>query len=573
MKEIRLGPVPIVVLLALVALVVLAGVLVWPAARDEVSWRLAELRDTKRAYSDFSDRARQNSRRGSQASERAAERMGCLRATPRISPGLFWRWMRWDGSPEACVEYLETWPRGPFRAEAIARLDGLLWPKAAKENTVASYQAYLDFYEGLTHAREAKQRQRELRLDDRPFDAAAREGTAEAWRAFLEKFCGHRRSGEALARLTEAEPKSVFRLAREGTLVVTGGSDAVDEFGVDVGKHQAETVAFRIPVGTFWKAVNPRVQDAVAIQSFDDELRDNGPYWYCTLAVGTGMRKRPVTDGDKFTPFPTPPNDDVARMAAYFSTNDTSFRVGQAAMWIVTDNATLLELQKRLYGQTNNPLALEPHDVEVAFEADEAIDAIREVDEAGFDVRQYAIWNDREGIFWELLPEDLDGWRYLVERDPDGIGREWESVKLEMARRLESADPCAVPALKARQVEVDISTPPGSRPAAWLAWYLREFGHKVDVAGNDYEDDDPKIEGEDQKYYGSPDTWVGFEPNVAAQGRAIVEIVRVALVRRVLDDDSTDVTLRGGSMEIDVAPWGTEEAEREKMQRLKWGDP
>ena len=319
--------------------------------------------------------------------------------------------------------------------------------------------------------------------------------------------------------------------------------------------------------------MNPRVQDAVAIQSFDDELRDNGPYWYCTLAVGTGMRKRPVTDGDKFTPFPTPPNDDVARMAAYFSTNDTSFRVGQAAMWIVTDNATLLELQKRLYGQTNNPLALEPHDVEVAFEADEAIDAIREVDEAGFDVRQYAIWNDREGIFWELLPEDLDGWRYLVERDPDGIGREWESVKLEMARRLESADPCAVPALKARQVEVDISTPPGSRPAAWLAWYLREFGHKVDVAGNDYEDDDPKIEGEDQKYYGSPDTWVGFEPNVAAQGRAIVEIVRVALVRRVLDDDSTDVTLRGGSMEIDVAPWGTEEAEREKMQRLKWGDP
>jgi hypothetical protein len=107
MRKVRLRGKAVAVLGAVV-LGVLGGLLALPAARDEVRWRLAELRDTKRAYSDFAERARVNSRRRSPAYERASERLGCLRPNPRISPRLFWRWMRWDGSANACVGFRDV---------------------------------------------------------------------------------------------------------------------------------------------------------------------------------------------------------------------------------------------------------------------------------------------------------------------------------------------------------------------------------------------------------------------------------------------------------------------------------
>ena len=218
---------------------VIAGLCALPPVRDEARWRLAELRNTHRAYSAYIEKAAAKSRHRSKAYHRDIEIMEGREPHPRIPARLFWWWMVSNGSPEDCLEYLETYPTGPLQAKALDRLDRICWAEATKANTVASYDGYNDHLEGLAHEAEAERRVRELQNDDHPFAAAAKAGTEEAWCEFLVNFRGHRRSAEALARLADAEPNNLFRLARENTLDVSGESDSIDRFGVTLTKHHA----------------------------------------------------------------------------------------------------------------------------------------------------------------------------------------------------------------------------------------------------------------------------------------------------------------------------------------------
>jgi hypothetical protein len=585
-------------------LAALALVRAFPAIREEARWFLARLRDSDRAYSAFVGATSWKSSHHEEALGREMRRSEGLRPDPRISPGLYWFWMAQDGSEDAWREYLAAWPKGPRRAEALERLDALLWPKATTANTVESYQEYRAGGDELPHAQEARQRQHDLRLDDRPFEAAATAGTAEAWLDFLEKFRGHHRTPEALVRLGQADPKSIFRLAREGKLAVKPGVDAVDEAGAVIGTRRPGKVEFAIPIGTYWRAVDRRVQDRVAVRKIENDVDESGPYWYGTEAVCIGMRKRSATQEDKFTLHPMPPDTNLVRLVAGLAMG-TGFRVSQAATWAVTDNATLQELRRNMRGQTDEPLALTRHDEGAEFDAWEASRVIREIDAAGLDVRKYAIWEGRREICWELLAANDDNWQFFAEMDPDGVGSDWERVKGEAAARLESADRHALPALEARQVEVDISMQPQSRAGAWLAWYLRGLGNKVEVTINGRSPEDGEtgygwlfpedgrdaLDGEDAVAVaaaadgvggsaaadgagaaeasggadnGPSDTYVSFEAEVEPQGRAIAEIVRAVFGRRIMGTDSSSVTLHGGAMDISVSPWESDEAEAEK---------
>jgi hypothetical protein len=91
-----------------VAVVMIAGLWALPAVRDEARWRLAELRDTHRAYTTCTEKAWAKSSHTSEAWDRAGKRREGEAAHPRIPARLFWRWMVLDGSPEACVEHLEA---------------------------------------------------------------------------------------------------------------------------------------------------------------------------------------------------------------------------------------------------------------------------------------------------------------------------------------------------------------------------------------------------------------------------------------------------------------------------------
>jgi hypothetical protein len=540
------------------ALTILIALSCMPRVRDEVKWRLAELRDTKRAYETYADSTSVKSPHRNEAYIRACDRMDSVKAHPHIPSRLFWWWMWLEGSPESCAEYLDTWPTGAQRANAWHRLDQILWTKATKDNTIVAYLHCVSDYDSLAHAKEAERRLQALKQDSRPFDDAEKKGTADAWWGFLDNYPGHRLTGQALAHLAEAEPNSVFRLARNNIITLTGTSDAIDRFGVVLDKGQRDSVAVLLPPGAYWKAEDPEVRDAVATGGFDEILRDKGEIYYHTRTALVGMHKRPVTYGDTFTLLPTPPNEDLARLIAFFQHVMPDMRLRQAAVWIATDDATFSELQKYMdaYAQAD----LDPYtgEEDTHFGAEEAINAIQIVEAAGFDLHNYAIWSDREEIFWDLLSKDSYGWSYLANSDSAGIGRQWDSVKTAMAQRVAVVEPRFHAALRATPVEVELSDSTNTPNAAWLAWYLRKSGVEVDIEHHEYDDD--FAFGEDA----NSDSYVSFNGEIGESGQAIADIVQSAFSRSVAEADSYGVTLNGGSLSVSVFPKGANDAQKER---------
>jgi hypothetical protein len=114
--------------------------------------------------------------------------------------------------------------------------------------------------------------------------------------------------------------------------------------------------------------------------------------------------------------------------------------------------------------------------------------------------------------------------------------------------------------LKSKPVEVQITASPGSRSAAWLAWYLRAAGEEVDC------EVDPDEDG-DERY----DTWVSFDGKVGVQGRAIAEVLQRALRLWPEEADSLGARLAGGSMCVSIAPMGTND--QDKLRRAIHGIP
>lgn len=535
---------------AVAAAAAAGGLMFVPAVRDEAHWRLARLRDTERAYRAY--RKTQSGRRhGPEAGRSSLLLSFGAPPRPRIPDRLFWWWMRWDGSTEACQEYLEAWPKGRFREEAKHRLDRLRWVEAVRKSTVTAYQGYLDDVEEGAHRKEAEERQKELQRSDQPFLQAAAKGTVEAWAAFLDDFRGHRRAGEALARLGEAEPNGIFRLAREGELTISAQADLLYRLGVVLHKRQREALSLSVPRGLYLKARNPRVMDLVATHGFDDTLDQNGNIWCPTPAAGASMRKRLPAFRDKFTVLPTPPNEDLARLIAFFAFKMPEFRLRQGAIWIVTDNARWRDLKRHMYGQTGADRDIITGDEEKGYDPEEAINAILILEAAGLEVRRYAIWQkDRVALFWNLLALDSPEWRTLEAADPAGIGQSWGNLKARLGQRLASLDTHVTAVLRAKPFEVSITARPGLPEAAWLAWYLREMGHEVDF--------DTEFIPEETR------VWTSEE--LPREYRAMAALVECAFRLRGKTESDIGIVFRRPLMDVSIAPMGTNDAEKQRKE-------
>jgi hypothetical protein len=520
--------------------------------RNEIAWREATIRDTERAYSTYLDRRHGDPSHRDRCLDRLEQLHNGDRPRPRISSTVFWWWVCSQVSADACIEYLSAWPTGARRYDAARRFERILWDEAARLNTVASFQAYLDHDPQPANVNGAKRRIRALQSDSARFLDAEARGTVKAWRAFLRNYSGHRCAGVALANLAEVEPRSIFRLAREDSADFRGAAFADDSFGVLVDKHQFPPLTFCIPAGTYGKAADPNVRDFVTTMAITEKLTEYGVIAFWTPSASVGMRRRQPDRRDTFTMQPAPPDDDLARLVAGLAAADPGLAARQAAVWIVADDATYAELRRYVVNPLEYWMSGRPGDERWTFGPEEAVSAMQAIDDAGLGLRQRAIWNDRREIFWALLTADADGWQFLAEADPDSLGSQWWAIQAAMKARLSALEPCLLPILKARPFEVDVESPPGTLEAAWLIAYLREAGvdvqWKSSVVWCDPRPDEPS------------DTWISFNDTLAVQGRAIAEAIQCALDLPVVAADSLSVALGGGSLSVTINLPGTRDA-------------
>mgnify|MGYP001163407982 FL=1 len=242
--------------------------------------------------------------------------------------------------------------------------------------------------------------------DPAAYMRAAQDGSASALKAFLVDYPGHPREVDAVAQLAKHMTAGLLdelTRARHIDLEVTG--NGIQSATVRI-RNKTGLPAFALaPVGTLFLSGSAAVQNMVSTQSVAIDLNDSD--WQTVeVPVACANRTRAVPDASKSLTAQTLSRDDgLTRAAQAVSSLTTSFSVRQAAIWIVSDNATFAEL-----GLLVSSTRADGRDATRVISEAQAAEALRLLHEAGISTRGRHIWQDRARIAAAITDPSLSDW-------------------------------------------------------------------------------------------------------------------------------------------------------------------
>lgn len=368
-----------------VAMVVVA----LPVTRDEIHWRRASSEDAVAGYQSYLQTWPEG-RHAAEAQERCDE--------------LGWAETRAANTVEGFRRYLQAHAKGKHRAEAEEGLDAIDWLEATAAHTIRAYQVYLTAHFQGRRTEEAQARIAALATDDAPFAAALQEGTQTALARFLEDYPGHQREADARRAVGEiAEGRDIVDLLEEKKIDVEASGHSIEEVAVRLRRRVPYALTVRIPVGTFFVSADPSSQNMVATAACKVQLTSDAWEKVSPRVACANRPKHIPHGGDKFTIRRSPKQAELARLVPVLEKAEADTGTTQAAVWIVTDDATYADLGTLIGG----PIGLSKNRV---IKEPEAALAMKLCHEAGIDIRKKAIWRDRASILVGIPNPELRKW-------------------------------------------------------------------------------------------------------------------------------------------------------------------
>ena len=289
--------------------------------------------------------------------------------------------------------------------EARDASERLCWEDAERVNTFASCQAYLDAYPKGRYAEAAQRRQATFLQDEAAFVAVCQEGTVDAFEAFLREYPGHVREAEARRRLASLQGRDIVDLLDQHVIEVQPAGSGIRSVAVKMRRLVPHDVTVILPVATFLVSEDPSAQNMVTTSQMRETLRTDD---WVTISVPAACANRPrriPNSKDSFTVHRSPHSEELAALMLVLQKAHAAYGVRQAAVWIVTDNATYDNLSRLVsrapWMATGGSRVIKEH---------EAARAMQICEEAGIDVTQKAIWQDRLTIMDGLEDADLKAW-------------------------------------------------------------------------------------------------------------------------------------------------------------------
>lgn len=288
---------------------------------------------------------------------------------------------------------------------ARGAVEQLRWADAEGADTFAAYAIYLETYPDGRYAASARTRQPALLCDDAPFALACQEGTREAFERFLQEYPGHQRQREVGELLLSLDGYDIVDLLDKRMIEVEPVGSGIESVAVKMRRLVPYGVTVKVPVGTFFVCEDHSTQNMVTTAECRETLKTDD---WVTVSVSSACanRSRSVPDFmDRFTVERSAHSLDLVRLMPALDKAQVSYAVRQAAVWIVTDNASysnLSRLVSRPAGMLTGGSQMINHH--------EAAKAMKICDEAGIDITQKAIWQDRATIIAGLEDADLKTW-------------------------------------------------------------------------------------------------------------------------------------------------------------------
>jgi hypothetical protein len=376
------GCIVVLVLLALVAAAVAA-----PPVREELHWRTIAGKDDPAVFARFLARWPEGRHRAEAATkqEEAA-----------------WARVAGDGAEPELRGYLADYPRGRHVGEANARLEELLWKQVAAERTALAFDRYLQAHPQGRFAADARQQRQAVLADDAVFLAAQQKGEQSAYETFLANYPGHTREAEARAVLADMQGRDLFELLAEKKVEARATGAGIESVSLELRRRTAHPIAVRVPVGTYFASHSEYAQSMVTLAESTATL--HGEDWQ-SVSVSVACADMPLDIPDEEVGFSirrSPAQRELQKLVPVLAAAHADFAVRQAAVWIVTDDATYDDLGTLVQTSSFTPFGGGTRMIN----APEATRALQLLVEAGVGVRDKSIWWDREILLEELRESD-----------------------------------------------------------------------------------------------------------------------------------------------------------------------
>jgi hypothetical protein len=197
-------------------------------------------------------------------------------------------------------------------------------------------------------------------------------------------------SGENLADLV-GQAKAAYTLS----------SGAINELGLDIQNTTDQPLQIEVPAGTYFVNKDPAFQNMVVLQPASLSVPANGKAEVVLAVACASLHRNEPTKENSFVIQAAPQPPELAALISKLNSAGVEFPVEQAAVWIVTDNATYDELGMLVKDSRFGASIID--------EA-EAARAMMLVDAAGLDIKQYAIWADRYQLLGKVTDPEVGAW-------------------------------------------------------------------------------------------------------------------------------------------------------------------
>ncbi|MDR2981420.1 MAG: WD40 repeat domain-containing protein [Puniceicoccales bacterium] len=213
------------------------------------------------------------------------------------------------------------------------------------------------------------------------------------------------------ASITPAEraEQNVADLIKEGKVAVAVRGSSISKLYVTLKRMTPYPLQVLIPAGTYFVCDNSAAQNMVTTADVRIRLAQNAQTSSVPVACANQPKDIP-TAHDSFV-IGIPKNaDELPKLMAVLGKKNIPYYTKQAAIWIVTDNAS--------YSGLDSLRAVSQYDVRIpgvsygsrAINEPEAAEAIRSCAEAGIDIKTKVIWRDCEKILAGLKAGELKSW-------------------------------------------------------------------------------------------------------------------------------------------------------------------
>ena len=387
---------------------------------EDLTWRQATIANTVTSYQGYA----QAYAEGRYLAE-ARQRQEALRR----DEGLYEAALR-TGSVEALDEFLRDYPGHVKEVEAQqARPEVSTWQQAKAARTILALQDYVRTYPEGRYLAEAQELQEALLTDESLYLTTLQQGTDEAVRHFITNNPGHAKLADAEQVLKDmSEPRDIVDLLDEEKIELQTQGSGIQNIEVKVRRVVPYPITVRIGVGTFFVSGNASSQNMVTTAECQVRLTSDG--WH-SVSPDAACANRPrdiPTSSDTFTPVRSPHQKELTDLMPVLVSNQADYGTRQAAVWIVTDDADYDDLGSLIQTRTDvprgpRPLPQNPYgrfsppqvpsapvtESRVIRER-EAAHAMKICEEAGVDIKDKAIWGDRQRILSGLVDSEVKRW-------------------------------------------------------------------------------------------------------------------------------------------------------------------